>query len=80
MANFIFQSGFSTANQVTSIYRGVGMDAIRSFIEDVGGMLSIGLKDSRDWDSVPFELVFTLPYSEFMEMPEVILSDMAHPA
>jgi len=42
IANFIFAPGFSTAAQVTSISgRGVGMDVVRSNIEQIGGTVEL---------------------------------------
>jgi two-component system chemotaxis sensor kinase CheA len=39
---FIFEPGFSTATQVTSVSgRGVGMDVVRANIESIGGMVDI---------------------------------------
>ncbi len=46
--NFIFEPGFSTADQVTSVSgRGVGMDVVRTNVEQIGGSIDI--------DSVPGE-------------------------
>lgn len=45
VANLIFAAGFSTAEQVSDVSgRGVGLDAVRSSIENLGGTVSI---DSR---------------------------------
>jgi len=42
IANFIFSPGFSTAAKVTSISgRGVGMDVVRSNIEQIGGTVDL---------------------------------------
>ncbi|MGB6323138.1 MAG: chemotaxis protein CheW, partial [Xanthobacteraceae bacterium] len=42
ICNFIFTPGFSTAAQVTSISgRGVGMDVVRSNIEQIGGTVEL---------------------------------------
>ena len=39
---FIFEPGFSTAQQITSVSgRGVGMDVVRSNIERIGGMVEL---------------------------------------
>lgn len=44
VANLIFASGFSTADQVTEISgRGVGMDAVKQFLEDEGGRIDLVL-------------------------------------
>jgi two-component system chemotaxis sensor kinase CheA len=42
VCNFIFSPGFSTAAQITSISgRGVGMDVVRSNIEQIGGTVDL---------------------------------------
>jgi two-component system, chemotaxis family, sensor kinase CheA len=42
ICNFIFSAGFSTAAEVTSISgRGVGMDVVRSNIEQIGGTVDL---------------------------------------
>lgn len=63
IAQLIFASGFSTASQVTEVSgRGVGMDAVRGFIEAEGGKIALVLTSS-DVSSTycPFETVITLP-------------------
>lgn len=63
IAQLIFASGFSTASQVTEVSgRGVGMDAVRGFIEAEGGSIALSLT-STDTSSTycPFETVITLP-------------------
>jgi len=63
IAQLIFASGFSTASQVTEVSgRGVGMDAVRGFIEAEGGKIALALTSS-DVSSTycPFETVITLP-------------------
>jgi two-component system chemotaxis sensor kinase CheA len=55
----IFLPGFSTADQVTSVSgRGVGMDAVRQVIEEMGGNVSL---ISRPGEGTTFSL--TLPLS-----------------
>lgn len=49
VAQLIFHSGFSTASKVTDISgRGVGMDAVKSFVERLGGTLSISFTDAAE--------------------------------
>ena len=49
IANLIFRSGVSTAASVTDISgRGVGMDAVRSFLEADGGAIQIELMGRRN--------------------------------
>lgn len=44
IANLIFTSGFSTADEVTEVSgRGVGMDAVREFLESEGGSIEVKL-------------------------------------
>lgn len=63
VAQLIFRSGFSTADQVTEVSgRGVGMDAVRGFLEREGGHIEIRfLDDQHDADFRPFETVISLP-------------------
>ncbi|EJE54397.1 chemotaxis protein histidine kinase-like protein [Acidovorax sp. CF316] len=62
-AQLIFAPGFSTASEVTAISgRGVGMDAVKAFIESVGG--SIGLEllpGGASAGHAPFQTVIHLP-------------------
>uniref|UniRef100_UPI0035B345F5 ATP-binding protein n=1 Tax=Aquabacterium sp. TaxID=1872578 RepID=UPI0035B345F5 len=63
IAQLIFASGFSTAERVTEVSgRGVGMDAVRGFLQKEGGNVAIRFTDqdaTADWRT--FELVITLP-------------------
>ncbi|TAL20641.1 MAG: hypothetical protein EPO01_13125 [Aquabacterium sp.] len=63
IASFIFQSGFSTAEQVTEVSgRGVGMDAVRGFLEKEDGGISVRfLEPDTGADFRRFELVIHLP-------------------
>ena len=67
VAQLIFRSGFSTAEQVTEVSgRGVGMDAVRAFLEKEGGSIAIRFLDDRlpvkeGADFRPFETVISLP-------------------
>jgi predicted ATPase/GAF domain-containing protein/HPt (histidine-containing phosphotransfer) domain-containing protein len=62
IADFIFASGVSTAEQLSqSAGRGVGMDAIRSMIEDAGGHLELILDPSSAAAAKTFQIHFTLP-------------------
>jgi two-component system chemotaxis sensor kinase CheA len=48
ICNFIFAPGFSTASEVTSISgRGVGMDVVRSNIEQIGGTVDLKSASGR---------------------------------
>lgn len=64
LAELIFQSGVSTATSVSDISgRGVGMDAVRKFVEKLGGKVEIRFTKSskRDEEFRPFESRIILP-------------------
>ena len=62
VAQLIFASGFSTADQVTEVSgRGVGMDAVRGFLNEVGGDAAIELLPAAGGAGRPFRLVVSLP-------------------
>ncbi len=66
VAQLIFEPGFSTAEQVTEVSgRGVGMDAVKSFVEREEGSIVLRFLDARPDDAGdayrPFETVITLP-------------------
>jgi len=51
IANLIFSSGFSTADEVTDVSgRGVGMDAVKGFLEKEGGSINVILDDGDEND------------------------------
>jgi chemotaxis protein histidine kinase CheA len=59
VAELIFRSGLSTAAAVTQVSgRGVGMDAVRTFLEQQGATIRIELNGSgTELDYTPFEFV-----------------------
>ncbi|MBK8524454.1 MAG: HAMP domain-containing protein [Betaproteobacteria bacterium] len=63
VAGLIFAAGFSTATAVTEVSgRGVGMDAVLSFVKREGGSIGIELTDTQEGaDFRSFETVITLP-------------------
>ncbi len=63
IAQLIFASGFSTATEVTEVSgRGVGMDAVRGFIQAEGGDISLELASTdANVEFCPFDTVITLP-------------------
>jgi two-component system chemotaxis sensor kinase CheA len=66
VAQLIFESGFSTAEQVTEISgRGVGMDAVKGFVQREGGTIELRFTDNAPSgytsDFRPFETVISLP-------------------
>jgi hypothetical protein len=63
LAQLIFMPNLSTVNEVTDISgRGVGMDAVRGFVEEVGGRIDIHLNGTPVNGFVPFEIKIFLPY------------------
>lgn len=65
LAQLIFAPGFSTAKAVTEVSgRGVGMDAVKMFVESVGGRIELRLLAEADRrEFVPFETLIHLPAS-----------------
>ncbi|MFX1764605.1 HAMP domain-containing protein [Paraburkholderia sp. A1RI-2L] len=63
VAAFIFRAGFSTAHRVTEVSgRGVGMDAVRNFLEREGGRIELRFTDNRQGaDYRHFETLVYLP-------------------
>jgi chemotaxis protein histidine kinase CheA len=63
VAQMIFTSGFSTADKVTEVSgRGVGMDAVKGFLQREGGDARIHFLDSNAGaDFRPFEIIISLP-------------------
>jgi HPt (histidine-containing phosphotransfer) domain-containing protein len=62
LANLIFRSGFSTAERVTGVSgRGVGMEAVKAFIEAEGGTVAIELDAAGAEAARSFAVVVTLP-------------------
>ncbi|HEY7772298.1 MAG TPA: two-component regulator propeller domain-containing protein [Marinagarivorans sp.] len=71
MADLIFVSGASTKTEVSDISgRGVGMDAVKRFLEKIGGSIRVHLlADSpNEQGCIPFETVITLPPSCYVEI------------
>ncbi|SMF60059.1 protein kinase domain-containing protein [Pseudobacteriovorax antillogorgiicola] len=69
IANLICETGFSTSDTVSEISgRGIGMDAIKTAIEDSGGQFSLKLaKPSLDVNkNIPFEVIATIDGSKFV--------------
>lgn len=63
IASFIFRPGFSTAANVTEVSgRGVGMDAVRDFLEREGGAIELRFTDDRRGaDYRHFQTIVRLP-------------------
>ena len=79
VANTIFRSGVSTSAQVTEISgRGVGMDAVRTFLQEQGAAISIELPEprGRELGFAPFEFVITLPPTALGHTPSEPLSEL----
>jgi HPt (histidine-containing phosphotransfer) domain-containing protein len=67
IAELIFLSGLSTSGQVTQVSgRGVGMDAVRTFLKEQGAGIRIALAEAEPataLDYSPFEFVIDIPSS-----------------
>jgi signal transduction histidine kinase len=70
IANFIFVPGFSTASSVSEISgRGVGMDAVRQVLADVGGQIFVQLKETpQEFRPVAFAFRMFLPHEHWAEL------------
>jgi HPt (histidine-containing phosphotransfer) domain-containing protein len=66
IASLIFVSGFSTKNAVSEISgRGVGLNAVATYCQDIGVSIHIRLENSKDRTRVPFRFEMVLPRSLF---------------
>ncbi|MDQ3235424.1 MAG: ATP-binding protein [Pseudobdellovibrionaceae bacterium] len=66
LAELIFDSGLSTANQVSDISgRGVGMDAVRSFLREAAGGITLKLGDEPQPGYFAFQFLIDLPLDLF---------------
>jgi len=66
VAELIFRSGLSTAMQVTQVSgRGVGLDAVRTFLAEHGATIQVDLArpTATDLDVSPFAFVIRIPSS-----------------
>lgn len=63
VAELIFNSGLSTAESVTQVSgRGVGMDAVKSFLGKQGATIDIVLSEIPDTlKFTPFKFIITIP-------------------
>jgi predicted ATPase/GAF domain-containing protein/HPt (histidine-containing phosphotransfer) domain-containing protein len=62
IAQLVFCAGLSTASEVTEVSgRGVGLDAVQSFLVKEGGNIAIQLLGNATDELSPFETVITLP-------------------
>lgn len=70
LADMIFMRGFSTAQSVSDISgRGVGLDAVRTQIENIGGSVSVILPENGDGTAFVMRVPLTLAM-----MPAVLVS------
>ena len=65
VAEIIFRSGLSTASQVTQVSgRGVGMEAVRTFLGEQGANIRVELAESgKELGFTPFKFVIEVPPS-----------------
>jgi two-component system chemotaxis sensor kinase CheA len=71
LVDLILQPGFSTSERVTDISgRGMGMDAVRSFIEEINGTFAVRVDEpnSTVLTSVPAHFVIILPENRFQRI------------
>jgi chemotaxis protein histidine kinase CheA len=63
VADVIFRSGLSTSEAVTQVSgRGVGMDAVRTFLKEQGASIRIALQESgQKLGFAPFEFIVDVP-------------------
>lgn len=62
IASLIFISGFSTKSAVSEISgRGVGLDAVRTYVESLGGTITICLENESKGSYTPFAFQISLP-------------------
>jgi chemotaxis protein histidine kinase CheA len=67
LINFIFQSGFSTAEKLSSVSgRGVGMDAVKNNIERMKGSITV---QSRNGEGTAFTITVPLSMASLMGFP-----------
>jgi HPt (histidine-containing phosphotransfer) domain-containing protein len=68
VADIIFRSGLSTATQVTQVSgRGVGMDAVRTFLTQQGASIRVALKEPSGTalGFAPFEFLIHVPVAAY---------------
>ncbi|MES2822542.1 MAG: two-component regulator propeller domain-containing protein [Pseudomonadota bacterium] len=73
IAQIMFHSGVTTKEAVTDISgRGVGLDAVKQFLAERGGKVSLKLHSEQAIieGHIPFELIVTLPADLFFEASE----------
>ncbi|MDX1693484.1 MAG: GAF domain-containing protein [Ketobacteraceae bacterium] len=76
VANLIFSSGFSTADEVSEISgRGVGMDAVRDFLTKAGGGIEVVLdEDNENADFRSFTTYIHLPRDLCLTFPDFAIA------
>jgi HPt (histidine-containing phosphotransfer) domain-containing protein len=74
IADLIFVSGLSTAQGVTQFSgRGVGMDAVKRYLEDAGGSIALELEEETgQQDFIPFSVCMVVPPAYYISSGEVI--------
>jgi predicted ATPase/GAF domain-containing protein/HPt (histidine-containing phosphotransfer) domain-containing protein len=71
VADTIFRPGVSTAQDLTEYSgRGVGMDAIRGFVRELGGDVRLELGPSESPGHRRFALIVSLPHGALLEAPD----------
>ncbi len=74
IAQLVFLPGFSTAAELTEVSgRGVGMDAVKGFVEAAGGSIALEIAaDAPDAEYLPFSTLLLLP-AKFAVVPALRL-------
>jgi hypothetical protein len=72
VAALVFKAGFTTRSEVNSISgRGVGMDAVQQFLDEVGGSIAIVFTDANSGhDFRSFKFVLRLPQNLYGQIVE----------
>ena len=76
IANIVFTSGFSTADEVSEISgRGVGMDAVRDFLNKAGGGIEIVLDEGQENSAFRnFTTYIRLPKDLCLKAPQIAVA------
>ena len=71
-ANLVFLPSVSTAKKITKISgRGVGMDAVASFVKNHGGHIKLNLVGKASGGRIKFEIEVQLPKKYFTEIEDL---------
>lgn len=78
LAEFIFESGVSTAKEVGLVAgRGVGLDIVRALLRNSGGDVSVQFTGTEQAGYRPFALVLALPEVAVLELGNALDADQS---